>query len=213
MVKSHFFPKDIFFYFTAERKSHSVLSEREWEHARNFGTKRLADFSTGRYCLRRCTGQMGFSGEILVGERGMPLLPDDISASVSHSKNLCGAIAGYKHKYQSVGLDIETRNRVHKGMWHLLFNPSEIELLDQMDEEQQNYTTTVFFSLKEAFYKLQFPLTGVFLDFHDAEIVIVDGNYFIKTMCEVADLFRKNQLIPGSVIELNEEVITYCVLE
>jgi 4'-phosphopantetheinyl transferase EntD len=211
MISFPSLPPDIHHFFTTERHDSSVLSDSEREASKKFGEKRLADFSTGRYCLRQSTAPIGFSGEVLIGEKGMPMLPANITASVSHSNHLCGAIAARKDQYLSVGLDIETRDRVHKPMWHLLFTDEEMQMLESMSAEKQSYLTTVFFSLKEAYYKLQYPLTNTFLHFHDVEIFSKGDEFYIKTITPTS-LFSSGHLIKGHVLQFENDIITYCLL-
>jgi 4'-phosphopantetheinyl transferase EntD len=212
MILSPNLPADIHFFFSEEKMDIHVLLEGEREIAKGYGAKRFADFCTGRYCLRRCTEAFGFTGDILIGERGMPLLPRHITASLSHSKKLAGAIAGHKDKYLSVGLDIETCGRVHKDMWYLLFTGNETAFLNSLDDEQRTFLSAVFFSMKEAFYKLQYPLTGIFLDFTEVEIVVEEERFYVKTLRHVTDLFPEGRLTEGKIIQHNDQVITYCIM-
>jgi len=141
----------------------------------------------------------------------MPLLPGHITASLSHSKHLCGAIAAPKDRYASIGLDIETNGRVSKGMWHLLFSDAEAAYLNDLSDDRQQQVTTIFFSMKEAFYKMQYPLTNTFLDFHDVEMVADGDRYATKLLRDTGD-FQQGQLFPGSVHHAGEETITFCAL-
>lgn len=213
MIAPTFFPEDICHFFTDEKMGQNVLSDNEKELAQKYGTKRLTDFCTGRYCLRKCMEQYGFSGDILIGEMGMPLLPGHITASLSHSKKLSGAIAAHKDKFLSLGLDIETSGRVKKEMWRLLFTKDEIDFLNNLDDDQQNLFSTVYFSLKEAFYKLQYPITGIFLDFHDVSVNFIEDRYYVKTLRSVAGIFTEGELTRGYILELDNEVVTYCSLQ
>lgn len=212
MIPSDFFPQGISYFFTEEQQGTDVLSAQEKEVAQSFGTKRLADFCTGRYCLRKSTEAHGYNGDILIGERGMPLLPSDITASVSHSKKLCGAIAARKDQYLSTGLDIETIGRVHGEMWHLLFTDNETQLLNGMNEQEQNKISTAFFSLKEAFYKFQYPLSKVYLDFREVEIEMTDGQYNVKLLVDAGNAFAMGQTFAGNIVRHNDEIISLCTM-
>lgn len=212
MDLSGFFPEGVVAFFTDERQGLNALSENELLLTETYGVKRLADFCTGRYCLRKCTERYGYAGDILIGEKGMPLLPDRISASLSHSKNLCGAVAGRRDSYLSLGLDIETLGRVKTDMWYLLFTEQEIRFLNGMHDEQQKLYATTFFSLKEAFYKLQYPLSGIYLDFLEVKVEIVNDRFFVKTLREVGDVFSKGQSVEGTMTCRQGEVITFCSL-
>lgn len=212
MLPSHFFPEGVSYFFTEEKNGLDALSDAEREASASFGSKRLADFCTGRYCLRQCTSQFGYSGDILIGKKGMPVLPENITASLSHSKKLSGAIAGAREKYLSLGIDIEGDGRVHEGMWHLLFSSNETEFLKGLEKPQRDLVSTVFFSLKEAFYKLQYPLTDTFLDFHDVETTVVQDRYYIRTLKNVGTYFSPDRLIEGNMMEMDGAVITLCAL-
>lgn len=212
MIPAGFFPDQIHYFFSETRFDQSVLSANELLQAQRYGSKRLSDFSTGRHCLRQTLLPFGFTGDILTGERGMPLLPDGITASVSHSMQLCGAVACSKDSFLSVGIDIETIGRVSKEMWYLLFTAREMAYLNTLQAADVPEVTTVFFSLKEAFYKLQYPITNVFLDMTDVEVEAVDGRYYVRLLHQVHDSFRAGQLVAGSLLLLNGQVLTYCTM-
>jgi phosphopantetheine--protein transferase-like protein len=206
------FPNGVHAFFSYDKKDISVLSANEFAIAEKYGTKRLGDFCTGRYCLRSCTELLGYSGDILVGERGKPLLPDNIAASVSHSKTLCGAIAADTTLFQSVGIDIESIGRVHKDMWHLLFTPNETSQLVCLDEPAQQKLSTIFFSMKEAFYKMQYPLTATYLDFKEVEVIAQQGRYSVKLLTHVNEQFRSGTQVNGTTHSHNDQIITWCLL-
>jgi len=212
MISSLFFPADVSWYFSEEKYDGSILSENERELAKTYGTKRFTDFCTGRFCMRQATASLGFTGDILIGERGMPLLPGNITASLSHSKKISGAIAGHKDNYLSLGIDIETCGRVKQDMWYLLFTENELLFLNDKNEEQIQFYATAFFSLKEAFYKMQYPLTCIYLDFPEVEVVVTNDQYYVKPLRHVAGLFTEGRLFPGQVIRYKEQVVTYLTL-
>jgi 4'-phosphopantetheinyl transferase EntD len=201
------------YYFTDETKNESDLTTAEREAAAGFGAKRRADFATGRYCLRQCTGLLNYKDSVLIGPRGMPLLPPGIVGSISHSPKLCGAIAGAMDQFRSVGLDIESLGRVLPEMWSLLFTEGELDYLNSIAVERQMELATIFFSLKEAFYKLQFPLSGLFLDFPDVEIIAADVGFQVRNRKPVGALFVEGQQTLGYVFRFGEEIITICYLE
>lgn len=212
MVPSSFFPSGITHYFTTERYGPETLAPSERAVSAKWGSKRISDFCTGRYCLRRCTEVYGYFGDIPVGARGMPVLPAHLTASVSHSRALSGAIAADTQLFTSIGLDIEATGRVHSDMWHLLFTPAEMHFLNSIPSEfERQIVSTAFFSLKEAFYKMQFPLTSTFLDLHDAEVRLTTGGYMLELLTDAGDLPR-GQLFSGIVHYNGQEVITFCAL-
>lgn len=212
MIPIDFFPRGIKHYFTTEKHGPDTLSPAERDLSSRFGAKRLSDFCTGRYCLRYCTTALGFSGDIPVGERGMLVLPDGITASVSHSRVLCGAVAAPTSLYRSIGIDVETVGRVGGDMWHLLFTDSEMDFLRSIPSElEREMISTSFFSLKEAFYKMQFPLTSKYLDLHDAEITLSSNGYSIRLLEDAGEM-AVGQIFDGKVLYNGSEVVTFCAL-
>jgi len=212
MLPTFHFPEGIHSFFSYEKKDSTVLSANEYAIVEKYGAKRMTDFCTGRYCLRQCTEKLGFTGDILIGERGKPLLPNHIAASISHSKTLCGAIAANTDSFVALGFDIETAGRVHKDMWHLLFTKNETEMLMAMDTEQQQLHTTIFFSMKEAFYKMQYPITGTYLDFPEVEIQMDNDQFYVKLLRNVDPQFTEGSLTKGSMAVHKEQVITWCTM-
>lgn len=206
------FPEGTVTFFTQHRRGVEVLLPGESEIAAGYGSKRLTDFCTGRYCLRSCTNIFGFSGEILIGERGMPVLPPGIVGTVSHSKVLSGAVAASANDFQSVGLDIESNGRINRDMWHLLFNDEESGFLNTLSSEDQVLTATKYFSAKEAFYKMQFPITGTYLDFHDVEMLPEQGDNLSVILLSDAGPFKKGRQFEVNVKVSGNEIITFCAL-
>lgn len=212
MIPSGFFPDNVTYHFSSQQMGPEALSENELAVAQKYGAKRFADFCTGRYCLRKSIAPYNFTGDILIGDRGMPLLPDHITASLSHSKKLCGAVASLKQNNISLGIDIETNGRVHEEMWRLLFTPKETTYLSAQNKVNSDLLSTVFFSMKEAYYKMQFPLTGVYLDFPEVEIEHTDGFFVVTLLKDVNDRFPKHKQTSGHMLQLGNEIITYCAL-
>ena len=205
-------PVGIVPFFTQHRRGVDVLLPGEQEIAATYGAKRMSDFCTGRYCLRSCTGLLGFHGEILIGERGMPVLPQGIVGSVSHSKVLSGAVAASANEFLSVGLDIESNGRVHADMWHLLFNSREASFLNSLNDADRSVVATMFFSAKEAFYKMQYPLSGMYLDFHDVEMrQEADESLFVTLLCDAGPFTRSQTFEITSKVSGNE-IVTFCAL-
>ena len=105
----------------------------------------------------------------------------------------------------SLGLDIEVIGRVTKDLWDFVFTESEKMYLSGLSENEKLFKSTALFSIKEAFYKFQRPITKVFLDFLEVEVSLPDlkhVNVISDTVCptsEIRDnnvaLFIENQCI------------------
>ena len=163
-----------------------------------FSPKRLADFSTGRYCAMKALEQIGIQNVIIpIGKDREPIWPEGIVGSISHCESLTGAIVSRKADHISLGLDIEEIGRVTADLWPYVFTDKEIEYLNTLPIDQQELICTSIFSLKEAFYKFQFPITNLFLDFLDVEVQIPELNRMVvlSGLIPSSSLIHNNKLI------------------
>lgn len=136
-----------------------------------FSPKRLADFSTGRYCAIKALEQLGIQDAIIpMGEDRAPIWPEGIVGSISHCDSLTGAIVAKSADHISLGLDIEEIGRVTPDLWDLVFTENEKSYLFGLSDEDLLVQSTAMFSIKEAFYKFQYPITKTFLDFLEVEV-------------------------------------------
>jgi len=162
-------------YFTDVFKDAADLLPAEASMVAGASAKRQSDFVTGRYCARQALINLrNISPAIMRGENKEPIWPDGVVGSISHSEKMVGAVVALKEHVAAIGLDIETIGRVNLDMWDLIFNKTEQDLIRNKQGDGIDWATLMF-SLKESFYKLQYPLTGQFLDFTDILISEVDG--------------------------------------
>ena len=161
-----------------------------------FSLKRLSDFSTGRYCAIKALEQLGIQDVIIpMGEDRAPIWPEGIVGSISHCDSLTGAIVAKSSDHISLGLDIEEIGRVTSDLWDLVFTENEKNYLFRLSDEDILVQSTAIFSIKEAFYKFQHPLTKTFLDFLDVEVVMPGLNQ-VKVLVETIE--------PSSIIRRNK---------
>ena len=196
-------------FFSTQFFSFEVLTENEHALTAKFNKKRLMDFSTGRYCAKEVLKLLGTeNSDILIGFHNEPLWPCGIVGSISHSSNLVGALAS--NKVKAIGIDIETIGKVGPDVWNLVFTTAEQNFISALEKHQQELYSTLLFSAKECFYKLQFPLTKQYIDFKEVEITI-KNNYINLSFVEK---FHKNLefLVSNLVIKYclyKNDVITY----
>jgi 4'-phosphopantetheinyl transferase EntD len=161
-----------------------------------FSQKRLADFSTGRYCAIKALEQLGIQDAIIpIGEDRAPIWPEGIVGSISHCDSLTGAIVAKSSDHISLGLDIEEIGRVTLDLWDLVFTENEKVYLRSLTGRKLEEHSTAIFSIKEAFYKFQHPLTKTFLDFLDVEVSLPTFEQVIVLAESVSQesLIRKNK--------------------
>lgn len=172
-------PEGVGQYFTTSFVGLEVLTTAEQFLLTNLSAqKRINDFSTGRFCARQALAQIGIAEvDILRKNQHEPLWPEGIVGSISHSGRMVGAVASKSESIKGIGLDIETIGGVKANMWRLLFTGNEQTFLTQQNDTA--LYSTIFFSIKESFYKMQYPLLQAEPDFLDAEIQMRDNELVI----------------------------------
>ena len=185
-------------YFFTSNQYELPLDKLSISSNHQFSPKRLSDFSTGRYCAMKALEQIGIQNVIIpIGKNREPIWPEGIVGSISHCDTLTGAIVSRKADHISLGLDIEEIGRVTADLWPYVFTDKEIEYLNTLPIDQQELICTSIFSLKEAFYKFQFPITNLFLDFLDVEVQIPELNRMVvlSGLIPSSSLIHNNKLI------------------
>ncbi|MGL1887998.1 MAG: 4'-phosphopantetheinyl transferase superfamily protein [Reichenbachiella sp.] len=205
-------PEGIHAYFYTEPCSSEILFETEKNITTEFETKRLKEFCQGRFCAHQCLNHFSNSAPILKDEYGAPVWPKGLTGSISHTDKMAGAMVAKKDRFRALGLDIELIGRVQPDLWDMLFTPNEIKVFDKTPDHKKNYMSTMFFSMKEAFYKMQFQLSHTFLDFHDCEIIYTANQYLIKPLVPIPNVSVEPGLFPVNVIQHEDTLICYSTI-
>jgi 4'-phosphopantetheinyl transferase EntD len=194
---------NIFSFFTEEPVSFDVLWPEETSFTDSFAMERLRTFSAGRFCARKAMELMGHPAmPIPMGDDRAPVWPAGITGSISHTQGLAGALICSTGHHPSIGLDIERRAAVDRSLWDILFDEQELQFIASAAVPDE--LATLFFSLKESYYKMQYPLTHRFLDFRDVRIEYGPEGVQIKrlrSLPEAAPGHRTGHLFtPGFII-------------
>jgi 4'-phosphopantetheinyl transferase EntD len=132
--------------------------------------KRVAEFAAGRACARRALAAFGLPAiAIAVGENRQPLWPDGFAGSITHTAGFCAAVVARSDELAGLGLDSERVGQIARELWPSICVASELTWLASVTAARRDAAATLLFSAKEAFYKMQYPLTGQWLGFHDVE--------------------------------------------
>ncbi|MCV9389355.1 4'-phosphopantetheinyl transferase family protein [Reichenbachiella ulvae] len=184
-----FLPEEARACFTNQNLGAEVLHAEELSIYQNFEPTRQLDFCRGRYSAHQCLEHFGADAPILKDQEGAPIWPEGYSGSISHTNGMAGAMVTKNVWIRSVGLDLERIGRITRELWQLLFTPREINQLNQCYPEKADFLSTLFFSIKEAFYKMQFAISRQFMGFHDCEIV------YTKEKCHLSPLVKSTDAL------------------
>jgi 4'-phosphopantetheinyl transferase EntD len=138
--------------------------------AQGMGSKRLRDFSAGRQCARQALARLGHAPVALpVGPGRAPLWPAGIVGSIAHAAGMAMAVVATQAQLRSLGIDVEAAGPLEPELLELVCRDDEQAALAASGLDPRTGAKLVF-SAKESVYKCQWPLTGVFLEFHDIGI-------------------------------------------
>ncbi|MFH1965514.1 MAG: 4'-phosphopantetheinyl transferase superfamily protein [Acidobacteriota bacterium] len=182
--------------------------------------KRAREFRSGRTAARKCMLELGLEpGPILIGEKREPLWPAGCVGTISHCGNYClvmispsaGSFSATSpsagndsDSTLSLGADIEQLGRVKALLWPRIFTTVEKDFLNTLDSREADRAATAMFSAKEAFFKLQHPLTGLWLGFQDAEVSLGKENSFEITVRKPLKKPMMEQTYAGTYNEWQE---------
>lgn len=162
---------------TPDLERYEALHPRERHLVARAVASRRSDFGDARWCAHEALRRWGTEAcdiPILRGDSGMPLFPDGVVGTLSHTEGIRGALVGDAVTWRSVGLDVEQAVPLPAGVFNAVTSPSERWALSRLvgDTGRERLLGTVLFSAKETVYKSWFPLAGRFLDFDEAEVAL-----------------------------------------
>ena len=164
-------PKTIFLEFDAVDSAQERLLEGEETLVSRAVQRRRRQFTAGRTLARRAMTQAGWPNQTLLADaQRCPIWPAGLSGSISHTDSWCVAAVAPISVVTSLGIDIEEVARVQPNLWKMLFTENEQNVLKELPEKPQQIWSTCLFSIKEAFYKYQFPLTRKMVGFQEVEV-------------------------------------------
>lgn len=125
--------------------------------------KRRNEFIAGRRCARAALAQMGLQPRAMPpDERRAPQWPVGTVGSISHSIELCCAVASHSNTIACLGVDLETTTRISSGVIERVLHPLEVDFVS----DDKAYGSLIF-SAKEAFFKAQHPVWEAWPNFED----------------------------------------------
>jgi len=150
------------------------------------GESRRREFLAGRACARSALTKLGaMPAPIPRGVRELPQWPDGYLGSISHCKGLCFAAVARTTDLRMLGADLERTDRLSAAAARRVVHEREIDWVDG-----DRGRAGVLFSLKEAFYKAQFPVYGIDANFADVAFD-VDETGGRARIITYADRFRE----------------------
>ncbi|MFF4250195.1 4'-phosphopantetheinyl transferase [Streptomyces sp. NPDC001663] len=159
--------------------------------------KRRREFALVRACARRAMDKLGVPPQpLLPGERGAPSWPAGLAGSMTHCDGYCAAALVRAADLASLGIDAEPHLPLPEGVLDAVSLPAEAVRLSRLAADHPAVAwDRLLFSAKESVYKAWFPLTGLWLDFTEAdiELSVAPGERLHGT-------FHAELLVPGPLV-------------
>lgn len=159
----------------------SSLSNAERALMKDWAMPRQQEFAAGRLAARGALAALGRSSQELVrDEDGLPIWPRGVVGSITHCRSIAAAAVRTADRPDTlIGLDLEKTNRLSAAAGQRVLHPQEMEFA--ADDQVR---ASILFSLKEAFYKAQFPRWRTTGNFHDIalDVDLVSGGARVRKL-------------------------------
>lgn len=148
-----------------------ALWPAERDYVKDAVLKRQVEFATVRRLARDNLAAMGLAPQALVPRPDRsPVWPANVVGSITHGAQLGAVLSAHRDRWRSLGVDLEARREFSEGMQAMVLAPEERRASSGLGSLALQAHCVQVFCLKEAFYKFQAPLTGLFLDFLDVQV-------------------------------------------
>jgi len=170
---------------------------------------RMEQFTAGRVCSRIALGRLGVAATtpILRGDDRAPIWPPGFIGSISHTDTWCAAAVARADDIRSLGIDLESSTPLKEELLKRVCTPKERDWLHELPAP--GVTGKILFSVKEAVYKCQYPLSNQFLGFHAVEIELGENSFQAVFQQEAAG-FKPGDVISGRYLVEEGLVATAC---
>jgi len=147
------------------------LHDAERRAAAGWAPSRQREFFTGRSLARAALRRLGVSdAPLLVAADRAPRWPTGVTGTISHAGSLCVVAVAALARVRAIGVDVEPAHPLERALWAEICTEDERGWVQACAAADQGLWVRWLFSAKEAVYKMQRPLTGVFLEFHDVAL-------------------------------------------
>ncbi len=142
--------------------------ERAW--CTRLRGRRLMEWTGGRLALQLALKRLRTRRQpFLSHDSGCIKLPKDLSASVSHKRDLVVGMVGQRSA-GSLGIDLECLEPARPHLAPRILTPDELGAWQSLDADRQWPALLCVFSIKESFYKAVYPFVERFVGFHEARV-------------------------------------------
>jgi len=193
--------------FADPASKNNELVQAERDAALNMVPKRLREFAAGRAAARAALSEVGHAPVAIPRSLDRsPVWPAGIVGSITHCETACVSVASRIENWRSIGLDIEDDAPLHREAWPIILTEEELNSVEKLPRWRRARRIKILFSIKEAVYKAQYPITGEIFDFHTLETQL-ESNRFLASFTRDVGRYQKGVSIGGGFFEVDKYVI------
>jgi 4'-phosphopantetheinyl transferase EntD len=171
--------------------------------------KRKREFAKGRECARDAMAALGLRDVLLLsGKDREPLWPTEITGSITHTSGLCAVAVASSSSYAGLGIDAEPAEPLEPDIAARVCRSDDTRSWSRRVKSLEgSVVERLVFSVKEAVYKCQFPISRMFLGFEDVSTELSEGT-FTATLRRDAPPFRTGSEFAGRWQKHGRHIIT-----
>lgn len=140
---------------------------------------RQREFAAGRAAARAAMIAAGLPPAALpAGPDRAPRWPEGVAGSISHAGMLAGAIAAPGQHVPAMGLDLERALPLPADLADLVLTPGD----GGGSGLDGPLSAMLLFSAKEAAFKAQFPLTGLWTDYREVAVRLTPTGFSLSVL-------------------------------
>jgi 4'-phosphopantetheinyl transferase EntD len=154
---------------TVVRQALATLPAEERALTAPFAPRRLVTFVGGRLALRAAFEELGIRhGPVVHDDRGAPVLPAGVAASISHKDDI--AVAFVSDRGRFAGVDVESRQARATDIAPHVLRDEERPRVGHLPPLSAGEELLLRFSTKEALYKVLDPTLRRYVGFHEVAV-------------------------------------------
>lgn len=132
--------------------------------------RRRDEFMTGRKLAHRALARLGRTAPVIgIGVQRAPVWPDGVIGSIAHSETICVVQLAHASQLRALGVDIEPERRLEAELVESISSPGDARC-HALFRAAGGDPGLFGFSIKEAFFKAYYLVTGVLCDFTDVAL-------------------------------------------
>lgn len=148
----------------------------------NAVAKRRQEFVGGRACARGAMARLGFAPVPLPPRSDRrPAWPMGLTGSITHTADYCCAVV-CRADDGAIGIDAQITADVTEELWKTIFTEEELGIIAKLMPEQRGLAAALGFSAKESFFKAQFEITQMWVDFNAVAVTASEGKLEIHIL-------------------------------